>query len=148
MQRDNLVMSEHGGTRRSRRVVARNRVFQQARHGEESKANEKVNRGSSMEKLDGAEDGGLTASGEFGLVAKTLKEELAELRADVQSRDKKEDALQEEITALRQQLADKQRNFIKPGEAIKGGMNQVKGGLNQVKKISGMLRFGDRKQER
>jgi regulator of replication initiation timing len=148
MQNDDLVMSEHRGTRRSRRVVARNRSYQQARHGEESKVNEKLKHDRSMETLDGAEDGGFTASGEFRLATNTLKKELAELRAEVQSRDKREDALQEEIAALRQQLADKQRNFIKPGEAIKGGMNQVKGGLNQVMKFSEMLRFGDnRKQE-
>jgi hypothetical protein len=146
MQNDDLVMSEHRGTRRSRRVVARNRSYQQqARHGEESKINEKLKHDRSIETLDGAEDVRFI---EFRLVTNTLKEELAELRAEVQCRDKREDALQEEIAALRQQLADKQRNFIKPGEAIKGGMNQVKGGLNQVMKFSEMLRFGDnRKQE-
>jgi predicted RNase H-like nuclease (RuvC/YqgF family) len=83
-------------------------------------------------------DSSLTPTGtELKVAAKTLEEELEALKAEVQSHLLQENELWNDVTTLRQELADKaQRKHNLPKKALKGGKKALKGGLNQMKKLT------------
>jgi regulator of replication initiation timing len=83
----------------------------------------------------------LTTDTELKVDAKTLYEELKALKAEVQDRLLQENELRNEVTTLRQELAENkaQRKHNLPKKALKGGEKALKGGLNQMKKLTKLM---------
>jgi hypothetical protein len=149
-----LSQSEH-----TRRVHTR-RVFSRPPPRSTPKLEEELNRGSSSpadKSSDISSNGALTQSDEFLLI------EMAGLRAEAQAQEKQEEDLQNEITELREKLAERRKYIVGPEKALKGSINQVKkisdlsinqikkisgGGINQVKKVSKIFGVRQKKKDK